>query len=146
MAGTGVLPFIRGIDLTLNDLSDDRFPEVMEDMISLRWLKLTSTHLKAIPEEISTLQKLEHLTLKKNNVAAIEKETLKGLKCLRTLNLSRNALTAQNISSDTFDSEELSTLGKVALFRIYSLTLLPLSKKISLQIYRTTLCKKYLKE
>ena len=83
---------------------------------SLRWLKLTSTHLKAIPEEISTLQKLEHLTLKKNNVAAIEKETLKGLKCLRTLNLSRNALTAQNISSDTFDSEELSTLGKVALF------------------------------
>ena len=64
MAGTGVLPFIRGIDLTLNDLSDDRFPEVMEDMTSLRWLKLTSTHLKAIPEEISTLQQLEHLTLK----------------------------------------------------------------------------------
>ena len=77
MAGTGVLPFIRGIDLTLNDLSDERFPEVMEDMTSLRWLKLTSTHLNSIPEEISTLQKLEHLTLKKNNVAKIEKETLK---------------------------------------------------------------------
>ena len=97
MAGTGVLPFIRGIDLTLNDLSDERFPEVMEDMTSLRWLKLTSTHLNSIPEEISTLQKLEHLTLKKNNVATIEKETLKGLKCLRTLNLSRNALKSGNI-------------------------------------------------
>ena len=110
MAGTGVLPFIRGIDLTLNNLEDDRFPEVMEDMTSLRWLKLTNTQLKAIPDEISTLQKLEHLTLKKNNVAAIEREQFKGLKSLRTLNLSRNALTAQNISSDTFDSEELNTL------------------------------------
>ncbi len=110
MAGTGVLPFIRGIDLTLNNLEDDRFPEVMEDMTSLRWLKLTNTHLKVIPEEISSLQKLEHLTLKKNNVASIEKEQFKGLKCLRTLNLSRNALTAHNISPDTFDSEELNTL------------------------------------
>ena len=110
MAGTGVLPFIRGIDLTMNNLEDDRFPEVMEDMTSLRWLKLTNTQLKSIPEEISSLQKLEHLTLKKNNVMAIEREQLKGLKCLRTLNLSRNALTAKNISSDTFDSEELNTL------------------------------------
>lgn len=110
MAGTGVLPFIRGIDLTMNNLEDDRFPEVMEDMTSLRWLKLTNTQLRAIPEEISSLQKLEHLTLKKNNVAMIEREQLKGLKCLRTLNLSRNALTAHNISSDTFDSEELNTL------------------------------------
>ena len=110
MAGTGVLPFIRGIDLTMNNLEADRFPEVMEDMTSLRWLKLTNTQLRSIPEEISSLQKLEHLTLKKNNVMAIEREQLKGLKCLRTLNLSRNSLTAKNISSDTFDSEELNTL------------------------------------
>ena len=110
MAGTGVLPFIRGIDLTMNNLEDERFPEVMEDMTSLRWLKLTNTQLKAIPEEISSLQQLEHLTLKKNNVMAIEREQFKGLKCLRTLNLSRNSLTAKNISSDTFDSEELNTL------------------------------------
>ena len=37
MAGTGVLPFIRGIDLTLNDLEAEKFPEAMEDMTSLRW-------------------------------------------------------------------------------------------------------------
>ena len=43
-------------------------------------------------------------------MSAIEKEQFKGLKCLRTLNLSRNALTARNISPDTFDSEELNTL------------------------------------
>ena len=36
MAGTGVLPFIRGIDLTLNDLENEKFPEAMEDMTSLR--------------------------------------------------------------------------------------------------------------
>jgi Leucine-rich repeat (LRR) protein len=72
MAGTGVLPFIRGIDLTMNNLDDGRFPEVMEDMTSLRWLKLTSTQLKSIPDEIASLQKLEHLSLKRNNVAAIE--------------------------------------------------------------------------
>jgi hypothetical protein len=36
MAGTGVLPFIRGIDLTLNDLEAEKFPEAMEDMTSLR--------------------------------------------------------------------------------------------------------------
>ena len=37
MAGTGVLPFIRGIDLTLNDLEAEKFPEAMEDMTSLRY-------------------------------------------------------------------------------------------------------------
>ena len=71
MAGTGVLPFIRGIDLTMNNLEGDRFPEAVEDMTSLRWLKLTSTHLKEIPEEIGKLQKLEHLSLKKNELQTI---------------------------------------------------------------------------
>jgi Leucine-rich repeat (LRR) protein len=71
MAGTGVLPFIRGIDLTLNNLEGERFPEAVEDMTSLRWLKLTSTKLKEIPEEIGKLQKLEHLSLKKNALQSI---------------------------------------------------------------------------
>ena len=71
MAGTGVLPFIRGIDLTLNDLEDERFPEAMEDMTSLRWLKLNNANLKTIPPELSKLVKLEHLTMKKNQVDTI---------------------------------------------------------------------------
>ena len=71
MAGTGVLPFIRGIDLTLNNLEGERFPEAVEDMTSLRWLKLTNTKLKSIPAEIGKLQKLEHLSMKKNELSSI---------------------------------------------------------------------------
>ncbi len=71
MAGTGVLPFIRGIDLTLNNLEGERFPEAVEDMTSLRWLKLTNTKLKSIPSEIGKLQKLEHLSMKKNELSSI---------------------------------------------------------------------------
>lgn len=68
MAGTGVLPFIRGIDLTLNNLEEERFPEAMEDMTSLRWLKLNNTNLRTIPPEVGKLQQLEHLTMKRNQV------------------------------------------------------------------------------
>ena len=71
MAGTGVLPFIRGIDLTMNNLEGERFPEAVEDMTSLRWLKLTNTHLTSVPDEIGKLQKLEHLTMKKNDLQSI---------------------------------------------------------------------------
>ncbi len=71
MAGTGVLPFIRGIDLTMNNLEGERFPEAVEDMTSLRWLKLTNTKLKSIPAEIGKLQKLEHLSMKKNELSSI---------------------------------------------------------------------------
>ena len=110
MAGTGVLPFIRGIDLTLNDLENDRFPEAMEDMTSLRWLRLTDTKLKTIPQELNKLSKLEHLTLKRNNVVTIQNGDLSALKCLRTLNLSRNNLGTTGVPLDIFDNEELNTL------------------------------------
>ena len=109
MAGTGVLPFIRGIDLTLNDLENDRFPEAMEDMTSLRWLRLTDTKLKTIPQELNKLSKLEHLTLKRNNVSAIQNGDLSALKCLRTLNLSKNDLGTTGVPLDIFDNEELNT-------------------------------------
>ena len=98
MAGTGVLPFIRGIDLTLNDLEAEKFPEAMEDMTSLRfelptilkigchgnyrrWLKLNNTKLRTIPAEVGKLQQLEHLTMKRNNVESIG-ESVRQLPCL----------------------------------------------------------------
>jgi len=109
MAGTGVLPFIRGIDLTLNDLEDERFPEAMEDMTSLRWLKLNNANLKTIPPELSKLVKLEHLTMKKNKVDTISNH-VKNLSCLRTLNLRYNQLTHTSIPPEVFENEELSTL------------------------------------
>ncbi len=110
MAGTGVLPFVRGIDLTLNNLEDDRFPEAMEDMTSLRWLKLTDTRITSLPRELEKLQKLEHLTLKSNRVGSLDVDFSK-LPCLRTLNLSRNALTARAVPVELFaGGEELTTL------------------------------------
>jgi len=106
------LPFIRGIDLTMNDLdNNDKFPgQAVQDMKSLRWLRLTDTRLQKIPAEISGLSKLEHLTLKRNNVAAIGDGELSALKCLRTLNLSRNNLETRGVPPDIFDNEELNTL------------------------------------
>ena len=87
MAGTGVLPFIRGIDLTMNNLEDEKFPEAVEDMKSLRWLRLTDTQLKNIPQEINSLSKLEHLTLKRNQVDRIETGELSVVKVPSNLEL-----------------------------------------------------------
>ena len=74
----------------------EQFPEAMEDMTSLRWLKLNKTKLRTIPAELSKLQQLEHLTMKKNQVESISSQ-IKDLPCLRTLNLRYNALTHTNI-------------------------------------------------
>ena len=111
MAGTGVLPFIRGIDLTRNDLKDERFPEAMEDMTGLRWLRLTDTRITGLPKELEKLQKLEHLTVKRNHVGTLQGVDLAKLPCLRSLNLSRNELTSGSVPPELFSSsEELTTL------------------------------------
>uniref|UniRef100_A0A0K2U430 Gelsolin-like domain-containing protein n=1 Tax=Lepeophtheirus salmonis TaxID=72036 RepID=A0A0K2U430_LEPSM len=108
--GPGVLSFIRGLDLTKNDLEDDKFPgEALEHMSSLRWLKLTNTKLKSIPDQLVKLNTLEHLTLKRNQVGEINPGIAK-LSSLRTLNLSRNQISSSGVPSQLFDNEELTTL------------------------------------
>ena len=44
------------------------------------------------------------------NIAAIGDGELSALKCLRTLNLSRNNLETRGVPPDIFDNEELNTL------------------------------------
>jgi len=145
-----VLPFIRGIDLTMNDLEDNKFPEAMEDMTSLRWLKLNSANLKKIPPEIGKLTKLEHLTVKKNNLESLSVQ-LSNMPCLRTLNLRYNNLTHTNIPTEVFENDELTTLdlshNKLAevpegLLKCKSLLVLNLShnqiEMIPSQLFMTT--------
>uniref|UniRef100_A0A8C1ZQR5 FLII actin remodeling protein n=1 Tax=Cyprinus carpio TaxID=7962 RepID=A0A8C1ZQR5_CYPCA len=84
MAATGVLPFIRGVDLSGNDFKGGYFPEHVKSMTSLRWLKLNRTGLCYLPEELSSLQKLEHLSVSHNSLTTLHGE-LSGLPNLRVI-------------------------------------------------------------
>lgn len=109
MAYTGVLPFIRGVDFTGNDFSDNKFPDAVGLMTGVQWLKLDRTNLSEIPQEMGNLLKLEHLSLTRNKLEKLHGE-LTELGCLRTLNLRHNKVKNSGIPSDLFHSEELSTL------------------------------------
>ncbi|XP_030759863.1 protein flightless-1 [Sitophilus oryzae] len=109
MANTGVLPFVRGIDFTRNDFSDDKFPEAVSSMTGVQWLKLDHTNLKEIPKEMGNLMKLEHLSLTRNDLEKLYGE-LTELNCLRTLNLRHNNVKSSGIPAELFHLEELSTL------------------------------------
>lgn len=86
MANTGVLPFVRGVDFSKNNfavsdfsfsfkkynlmfasiyklfiglfLQEGKFPESVRLMTGIQWLKLDSTNLSEIPEEMGKLLKL----------------------------------------------------------------------------------------
>ncbi|KAL1488438.1 hypothetical protein ABEB36_014910 [Hypothenemus hampei] len=106
---TGVLPFVRGIDFTRNDFSNDKFPDAVGYMTGVQWLKLDRTNLTEIPKEMGNLMKLEHLSLTRNNLEKLYGE-LTELNCLRTLNLRHNKVKSSGIPSELFYLEELSTL------------------------------------
>ncbi|KAK3911726.1 Protein flightless-1 [Frankliniella fusca] len=109
MANTGVLPFVRGVDFSLNDFSDGRFPQSIRLMTGVQWLKLDNVNLAQIPEEMGNLLKLEHLSLKRNCLERLYGE-LPELSCLRSLNLRHNKLKSSGIPAELFRLEELSTL------------------------------------
>ncbi|EDL38677.1 flightless I homolog (Drosophila), isoform CRA_a [Mus musculus] len=82
MEATGVLPFVRGVDLSGNDFKGGYFPENVKAMTSLRWLKLNRTGLCYLPEELAALQKLEHLSVSHNHLTTLHGE-LSSLPSLR---------------------------------------------------------------
>uniref|UniRef100_A0A1I7X9C4 Gelsolin-like domain-containing protein n=1 Tax=Heterorhabditis bacteriophora TaxID=37862 RepID=A0A1I7X9C4_HETBA len=45
---TGVLSFVRGVDLSRNDFSGDRFPHDVEQMTQMTWLKLNRAKLERV--------------------------------------------------------------------------------------------------
>ncbi|XP_073492479.1 protein flightless-1 homolog isoform X2 [Aquarana catesbeiana] len=109
MAATGVLPFIRGVDLSGNDFKGGYFPEHVKSMSSLRWLKLNRTGLCYLPEELSSLHKLEHLSVSHNNLTTLHGE-LSSLPCLRAIVARANNLKNSGIPDDIFELDDLSVL------------------------------------
>ncbi|XP_051905189.1 protein flightless-1 homolog [Hippocampus zosterae] len=109
MAATGVLPFIRGVDLSGNDFKGGYFPEHVKCMSSLRWLKLNRTGLCYLPEELSSLQKLEHLSVSHNSLTTLHGE-LSSLPNLRALVARANSLKNSGVPDDIFQLDDLSVL------------------------------------
>lgn len=109
MASTGVLPFIRGVDLSGNDFKGGYFPEHVKSMTSLRWLKLNRTGLCYLPEELASLQKLEHLSVSHNSLTTLHGE-LSSLPCLRAIVARANSLKNSGVPDDIFQLDDLSVL------------------------------------
>ncbi|KAJ8254264.1 hypothetical protein COCON_G00208760 [Conger conger] len=109
MAATGVLPFIRGVDLSGNDFKGGYFPEHVKSMSSLRWLKLNRTGLCYLPEELASLQKLEHLSVSHNSLTTLHGE-LSSLPCLRAIVARANSLKNSGVPDDIFQLDDLSVL------------------------------------
>ncbi|XP_025115858.1 LOW QUALITY PROTEIN: protein flightless-1 homolog [Pomacea canaliculata] len=106
MAATGVLPFVRGIDLTGNDFRNT-FPTQIEDMTGLRWLRLSHNQLPSLPKALGKLNKLEDLTLIHNNLESLGSE-LPTLPSLHMVNCRYNKLTDAGIPSMLFALKDLS--------------------------------------
>lgn len=77
-------------------------------MSGLQQLKLDRTDIKEIPEELGRLGKLEHLSVKNNEI-----ENLYGvdqLQNLRCLNIRRNLIKSSGVPNELFNLFELTTL------------------------------------
>uniref|UniRef100_A0A8I3PB61 FLII actin remodeling protein n=1 Tax=Canis lupus familiaris TaxID=9615 RepID=A0A8I3PB61_CANLF len=107
MEATGVLPFVRGVDLSGNDFKGGYFPENVKAMTSLRWLKLNRTGLCYLPEELAALQKLEHLSVSHNNLTTLHGE-LSSLPSLRV-----RVTIAYMVGEDALDTLRSSHPGSV---------------------------------
>ncbi|XP_038064629.1 protein flightless-1 homolog isoform X2 [Patiria miniata] len=109
MAATGVLPFVRGVDLSRNNFKSDLFPKDVADMSSLRWLRLNKTSLEMLPDELSSLSKLEHLHMARNNLIQIHGD-LPTLQCLRTINVRHNKIRNSGIPNDIFTLDDITVV------------------------------------
>ncbi|KAI1292098.1 Protein flightless-1 [Halotydeus destructor] len=109
MASTGVLPFVRGLDLSQNNLQDDKFPKSVSTMTSLKWIKLNNSKLDWIPDELGSLNQIEALAVAKNNLTSLHGE-ISAMKSLRSLNCRRNKLKNTGIPQNIFQLKELTIL------------------------------------
>eukprot|EP00057_Strongylocentrotus_purpuratus_P005896 XP_011660370.1 PREDICTED: protein flightless-1 homolog [Strongylocentrotus purpuratus] len=78
-------------------------------MSGLRWLRLNQTNLEMLPDELSQLNKLEHLHMSRNNLIQIHGD-LPTMQCLRTLNLRHNKIRNSGIPNDIFILEDMTVV------------------------------------
>ena len=81
----------------------------LKDVHNLQVLRLNRASLSSIPTQISSLNKLEHLSLQRNDIHAVTLD-FSQLKSLRTLRLSYNKLKTEDISTELFLLDELEVL------------------------------------
>ncbi|XP_077967219.1 protein flightless-1 homolog [Styela clava] len=106
---SGVLPFVRGVDLTQYDFKGGMFPEKIKHMSGLRWLRLDRTNLCYLPEELGDLKKLEEVSVSRNGLTSLHGD-LASLTQLKAINAHHNQLKNASVPSDIFSLEELTTL------------------------------------
>lgn len=105
----GVLPFVRGVDLTQYDFKGGLFPDKIQQMSGLRWLRLDRTQLCYLPEELGELKKLEEISVARNNLTSLHGD-LSSLPCLKSINANHNQLKNASVPSDIFSLDELTVL------------------------------------
>jgi Leucine-rich repeat (LRR) protein len=77
-------------------------------MSGLQHLKLDRTEIKEIPEELARLGKLEHLSVKNNEIEKIY--GIDQIQSLRNLILRRNNIKSSGVPNELFNLFELTTL------------------------------------
>jgi Leucine-rich repeat (LRR) protein len=106
---TGVLQFVRGMDLSGNDFSGDRFPNEMTEITQATWLKLNNAQLEQVPECLSNLKNLEHLQMARNKLQNVHGE-LSDLPLLRSVIVRNNQIKTSGIPTDIFRMKDLTII------------------------------------
>lgn len=78
-------------------------------MSGLQCLRLDKTHLREVPVELGKLAKLEHLSMKDNQIEKLFGE-LTELHSLRTLNLRKNNIKSSGVPKELFLLADLTTI------------------------------------
>lgn len=78
-------------------------------MTGLRWLKLNNTRIDWIPEEFASLDKLESLSLCRNNLVTLHGE-LVSMPSLRSLVFRHNKINNSGLPPELFKLDDLSVL------------------------------------
>lgn len=129
VTSTRVLPYLRGIDLSNNDLlvslgktnyrqfcnpvaslpafdeQDDRFPKTVSSMTGLKWIKLNKANLEWVPEEVSGLSNLESVSFTRNELVTLHGE-VDRMEKLKYINCRKNQLTDSSLPQGFFQKNK----------------------------------------